>query len=506
MFKLKPKKIKPGKNPLSPTWQACLPLLSLIVLFWAYAASAQEPAVRLTPGEFSLKVGQDTLWTLICAFLVFWMNAGFCMVEAGFCRRKNAVNLLAKNLIVFALSTIGFWHTGFAIMFGDGNGFMGLNGWFVMGPDNSPLTADAYEGVFSSLSWATIPLQAKFFFQLVFAGTAATIVSGAVAERIKFIAFLLFSVWLTGLTYPIIGHWIWGGGWLAQLGMYDFAGSTVVHSVGGWSALLGAVFLGPRLGRYPAPGQAVAMPGHNLAIATLGGLILWLGWFGFNPGSTMTADPGAISHIVVTTNAAAAFAAVAATLTSWLYFGQPDLSMIINGTLAGLVAITCSCAFVNVPCAVLIGLIAGILVVFSVVLVDRWRVDDPVGAVSVHLVSGIWGTLALGLFAVGPQVYSWYGPGGLVDPGPAKGLLLGGGISQLLIQLLGVAAVALFICLANSLAWWLIQTTVGLRVSAAEELQGLDLGEHGMEAYSGFLSREEIKGFLDLLKKLTLTK
>ena len=428
----------------------------------------------------NLQVALDTLWVLVAGFLVFFMNAGFCMLETGFCRSKNAVNLLAKNLIVFGLSTIAFWLVGFGLMFGDGNSFLGTAGFLLRGIDNSPATGNTYEGVYSSLSWAGVPLKAKFFFQLAFAGTAATIVSGAVAERIKFIAFFVFSLFLVGVSYPITGHWIWGGGFLANLGFWDFAGSTVVHSVGGWAALVGALLLGPRLGRYQA--RPVAMPGHNLAISTLGCLILWLGWFGFNPGSTMAADPYAISHIVVTTNIAAALGGLAATVVSWLFLTKPDLSMIINGILAGLVAITAPCAYVNLGSAAVIGLVAGTVVVFSVTLLDQLRIDDPVGAISVHLVCGIWGTLAVGLFSVGADVFPWYG----ADGGPQAGLFLGGSLQPLLIQVLGVLAVAAFTVVFSLIAWSLLKAVVGIRVSEAEENKGLDLCEHAMEAYPEF--------------------
>jgi len=419
---------------------------------------------------------------------VFFMNAGFGMLETGFCRQKNAVNVLAKNLIVFALSSIAFWIIGFGLMFSDGGGlnsFMGTGGFFLSGADNSPATGDAYQGVFGSLNWTGVPLLAKFFFQLVFAGTAATIVSGAVAERIKFVDFLIFSLLLVGIAYPITGHWIWGGGWLAGAGFYDFAGSTVVHSVGGWAALMGAAFLGPRLGRYQ-DGHVAALPGHNMSIATLGCLILWLGWFGFNPGSTMAADPNAIAHIAITTNTAGAFGGIAATITAWLYLGKPDLSMIINGILAGLVGITAGCAFVNVPSAAIIGLIAGVLVVFSVGFFDKLRIDDPVGATSVHLVCGIWGTLAVGLFSVGPNVVLRGGTP-LYTTGPAAGLLFGGGISQLLPQLIGIISVGGMTVLLSTIFWLVLKATLGIRVTPEEELDGLDIAEHGMEAYSGFV-------------------
>lgn len=475
---------------LSPSWQACIPLACLIVLAWSYVAVAQDATPAAGPTTAELKVALDTLWVVIAAFLVFFMNAGFCMLETGFCRQKNAVNVLSKNLIVFALATVAFWAIGFGIMFGDGNSFLGLNGFFLQGADNSPATGDAYQGVFSALNWTGVPLAAKFLFQLVFAGTAATIVSGAVAERIKFADFLIFSLLLVGIIYPITGHWIWGGGWLYKAGFWDFAGSTVVHSVGGWAALMGAAFLGPRIGRYEGR-QSVAMPGHNLSIATLGTLILWLGWFGFNPGSVMAADPNAITHIALTTNMAGAVGGIAATVTAWLYLGKPDLSMIINGILAGLVGVTAPCAYITISSALVIGLIAGIIVVFAVTFFDKLRIDDPVGAISVHLVCGIWGTLAVGLFSVGPGVFSWYGEG----LGPAKGLFVGGGIGQLISQLIGVVTVGGMIVLLSTICWLVLKATLGIRVSSEEEFEGLDIGEHGMEAYSGFVKDTAADGF-----------
>ena len=492
------KQLQTAINRLTPSWKACIPLAAIIVLVWSYAAVAQAPAAT-GPSTADLKVGLDTMWVMIAGMLVFFMNAGFCMLETGFCRQKNAVNVLAKNLIVFALSTIAFWAIGFGLMFSDGNGFLGTSGgFFLSGADNSPVIEDAatnakeYQGIFSSLGWAGVPLLAKFFFQLVFAGTAATIVSGAVAERIKFVDFLIFSLLLVGIAYPITGHWIWGGGWLAQKGFYDFAGSTVVHSVGGWAALMGAAFLGPRLGKYQ-DGQVAALPGHNMSIATLGCLILWLGWFGFNPGSTMAADPNAIAHIAITTNTAGAFGAAAATATAWLYLGKPDLSMIINGILAGLVGVTAACAFINIPSAAVIGIVAGILVVFSVPFFDKIKIDDPVGATSVHLVCGVWGTLAVGLFSLGPNV-PLRGTTPLYTTGPAAGLFFGGGLNQLGIQLLGILTVGGMTVLLSTIFWLVLKATLGIRVTPEEELEGLDIGEHGMEAYSGFLKETSGNG------------
>ncbi|NJS10542.1 MAG: ammonium transporter [Microcoleus sp. CSU_2_2] len=472
---------------LSPTWQACIPLAAIIVLVSGYAAVAQTAPTPTTEEQLaSLKVGMDTMWVMVTGMLVFFMNAGFGMLETGFCRQKNAVNVLAKNLVVFALSTIAFWAIGFALMFSDGNGFVGSSGGYFLWniADNSPATGDAYQGIFKSLNWTGVPLNAKFFFQLVFAGTAATIVSGAVAERIKFLDFLIFSLLLVGIAYPITGHWIWGGGWLAKVGFWDFAGSTVVHSVGGWAALMGAAFLGPRIGKY-RDGDTVAMPGHNMSIATLGCLILWLGWFGFNPGSTMAVDPNAIAHIAITTNTAGAFGGVAATLTAWLYLGKPDLSMIINGILAGLVGVTASCAWVNVPNSAIIGIVAGILVVFAVTFFDNLKIDDPVGATSVHLVCGVWGTLAVGLFADGPTT-------GIYTAGPKAGLLVGGGFDQLIPQLIGIISVGGMTVLLSTIFWLALKVLLGIRVSPVEEAEGLDIGEHGMEAYSGFVKETNL--------------
>ncbi|MEO1760546.1 MAG: ammonium transporter [Cyanobacteria bacterium J06629_18] len=485
------KQLGQGIKGLNPSLRACLPIAGLIVLASGYAAVAQTPTADAGPTTAELKVALDTLWVAVAAFLVIFMNAGFGMLETGMCRQKNAVNILSKNLIVFALATLAFYVIGFGIMFGDGTPFFGLNGFLLSGADNSPVTGDAYQGVFGSLNWAGVPLSAKFLFQLAFAGTAATIVSGAVAERIKFVDFLIFSLLLVGIAYPITGHWIWGGGWLADAGFWDFAGSTVVHSVGGWAALMGAAILGPRIGKY-ADGRTNAIPPHNLSIATLGCLILWLGWFGFNPGSTMAADANAIGHIALTTNLAAAAGGVAACFVAWGKFGKPDLTMIINGILAGLVGITAPCAWVNLPSAVAIGAIAGVLVVFSVAFFDAIQIDDPVGAISVHLVCGFWGTLAVGLFAVGGS------PDGIYAEGPDAGLLFGGGIAPLFTQLLGALAVGGMTVLLSTIFWVALKATLGIRVTKEEELEGLDIGEHGMEAYTGFKKEDDAIGYGEL--------
>jgi len=431
-----------------------------------------------------LKVALDTVWTVVAGFLVFFMNAGFACVESGFTRSKNAANILSKNFVVFAISIVAFWALGWGLMFGDGNGFMGLEGlMFLSGADASPL-ADDYTGVYGSISWATIPLLAKFFFQLVFAATAATIVSGAVAERIKYVSFIIFSFILVAVLYPITGHWIWGGGWLGSMGMWDFAGSTVVHSVGGWAALAGALVLGPRFGKY-VDGKIKPIQGHNLALATLGVMILWLGWFGFNPGSTMGAAPDDIAKICVTTAMGASGGIIAATIISWIFLGKPDLGMTLNGCLAGLVAITAPCAFVSVGASLIIGLVAGVIVVCSIMAFDRAKIDDPVGAISVHLVCGIFGTLAVGLFAQ-------EGVGGI----DASGLFYGGGAALLIKQFIGVAAVGAFIFISSLIVWGVLKATIGIRVSIAEEVEGLDIGEHGNVAYPEFVSRRPGSSFV----------
>jgi Amt family ammonium transporter len=403
--------------------------------------------------------GLDTLWVLIAAFLVFFMQAGFGMVEAGFIRAKNACNILTKNFLDFCMASIGFFIFGYAIMFGIGNGFMGFTGWFLEG----------------AKSGADIPMYAFWLFQAAFCGAAATIVAGGMAERMKFPAYLAYSFIISAFVYPIVGHWIWGGGWLSSLGFADFAGSTVVHALGGFAALVGTMMLGPRIGKFGPDGKANAIAGHNIPLASLGVFILWFGWFGFNPGSTLSVGNGdLIARVALNTNLAAAVGGIFAMLTVWKLFGKPDLSMAMNGALAGLVAITAPCAFVDPWAAIVIGAVGGIIVVLGVVLLDKLRIDDPVGAFPVHGLNGIWGTLAIGLFGQKALGLSF------------NGLFLGGGFSQLGIQLIGVVAAVLFVVIAMYMVFKLIDLIIGLRVTREEELRGLDIGEHGLEAYSGF--------------------
>ena len=416
----------------------------------------------------------DTLWVFLAAVLVFFMNLGFASLEAGMARSKNTVNILSKNFIVFAVSSLGFMLLGWGLMFGGDNPFLGTQHLFILGESDLSF----YDDTLTS----NVPFWGKFFFQLVFCGTAATIVSGAVAERIKYITFIVFSFVLTLVIYPIVGHWVWGGGWLADLGFLDFAGDTVVHSLGGWAALAGAIVLGPRIGKYDRDGKPRAIPGHNMSLAVIGLFVLWLGWFGFNPGSTMSfQNPADVMHILMTTNTSAIAAVLTATAASWLLLGKPDLGMTINGCLAGLVAITGGCAYISIGNSLLIGAVAGVLVVFAVLFFDRVKVDDPVGATSVHLCCGVFGTLCIGLFA----------QEGVTTLSTRNGLFYGGGAGLLGTQLLGIAAVGAFVFAASLVLWWVLKKTMGIRVTREEEIAGLDIGEHGNHAYPDFVPAVE---------------
>ncbi len=405
-------------------------------------------------GAHALYVANNT-WMLIAAFLVFIMHLGFATLESGLTRAKNTVNILFKNVMILAIGLLTYSVVGFNLMYpGEAWVFgkwLGFGGFGVSSPEGAAGLIDYAGGAYTY--WT------DFLFQAMFAATAATIVSGAVAERIKLHSFLVFSVFFVGLVYPFLGSWKWGAGWLDQLGFYDFAGSTLVHSVGGWGALAGAVLLGPRLGKY-VKGNIKAIPGHSMPLATIGVFLLWLGWFGFNGGSVLSADPGLVSYVCVTTTLAAAAGVVGAMFASEILQKKPDLSMVLNGSLAGLVGITAGADVVSVLSAVVIGLIAGGLVVASVVFIDsKLKIDDPVGALSVHLVCGIWGTLAVGIFS--PD-------------------------HSLLTQMAGVASYAAVAFPAAFLIFSVLKATMGIRVPAEEELKGLDIGEHGMESYSGF--------------------
>ncbi len=403
----------------------------------------------------------DTTWVLLGAILVFFMQPGFAMVETGLTRAKNAGNIVMKNFMDFSLGTIVFWLFGFGIMFGeDIGGLIGAPDMFVLNYD----TGDA-----------GYPPLVYLFFQTVFCATSATIVSGAMAERTKFSAYCIYSVLISLLIYPISGHWIWGGGWLAEMGFHDFAGSTCVHMVGGVCAFVGAWILGPRIGKYNKDGSANAIPGHSITLACLGMFILWMGWFGFNGGSTvsMTGDDTIISvgSIMVTTNMAAATGAVAAMLLTWVKYGKPDVSMTLNGGLAGLVAITAGTDVVSVPGSFAIGGIAGIVIVYAIEFIDqKMKIDDPVGAIAAHGVCGALGTILTGVFAV------------------EDGLLYTGNPHFLMIQILGVVAVAVYVFIAINIVFRVIKATIGLRVTREEEINGLDFEEHGLvSAYADFM-------------------
>ena len=412
-----------------------------------------------------LKANLDTVWVLTTGALVFWMNAGFACVEAGFCRAKNVVHVMAMNYIIIAATSVAFWTLGFGFMFGNGNSFIGTTGFFPDLLDRS---------LFTSITGASAAsLGALFFFQMVFADTAGTILSGVVAERMKFSAYLLFALFMGMFLYPVTGHWIWGGGWLSTMGFHDFAGSTVVHSIGGWVGLTGTIMVGARIGKYDREGKPRVIAAHSFPLVALGAFILWLGWFGFNPGSTLAADGKSIGHIFMTTNMAGAASTFSAMILAWYQSRKIDFGIIVNGTLAGLVAITAPCDTVSIAGAVAIGAIAGVLATFAVPIFDRLHLDDPVGALSVHLVNGIWGTLAVGIFGTK-----------LSSVGAIDGLLYGGGIGPVITQLTGILAVGAYTVLGSFVLWAIVGKVLGgLRVPMADELRGLDVPDHGALGY-----------------------
>lgn len=406
----------------------------------------------------------NVVWTCLAAFMVFFMQAGFALVEMGLTRSKNAINIIMKNLMDFSIGSILFFFLGYGLMFGQSNGLFGTTDFMLSG-----VTGDSWSYTF-------------ILFQTVFAATAATIVSGAMAERTIFTSYLIYSIFITGIIYPISGSWAWGSlangsGWLENLSsgaFIDFAGSTVVHSLGGWLALAGAITIGPRRGKYGPDGSVLAIPGHNIPFAALGVFILWLAWFGFNAGSTTLGD-GSIGRIAFMTNISAVCGAIFAMLLSWILYKKPDATMSLNGALAGLVAITAGCANVSWEGAAIIGLIAGLLVVSSIIFIDsKLKIDDPVGAVSVHGVCGAWGTLAVGLFGAEKAL-------GIAEAN--SGLFYGGGFSQLLSQLIGVGTFMAYGFLSGLILFKTIKKLRGLRVTEEEEYVGLDIQEHGLEAY-----------------------
>ena len=464
------KSIRGFSSNRSRLWLATVPLALFGLGIFNLSAHASELP------DLNAAFLANNLWLLVATILVIFMNAGFAMVEAGMCRSKNAVNILAKNLFVFALAVTAYWFVGFGLMYYGKPiipGALYFNGFFF----DPTVTASMIEG-------AELVPTVDFLFQAAFAGTAATIVSGLVAERVKFGEFVVFAIVLTAFIYPIAGSWEWNGGWLNTIGkveFIDFAGSSIVHSVGAWAGLIGAMLLGPRIGKF-IDGKPQAMPGHNMAIATLGALILWIGWYGFNPGSQLAMDQW-VPYVAVTTTLGAAGGAIGATVLSTMTSGKPDLTMIINGILAGLVSVTAGCGNLTMSGSWLAGLVGGLIVVFAVGALDAAGIDDPVGAFSVHGVCGVWGTIVIGLWGYDIQGT----PVG--EPFIGIGLFTGGGIDQLGIQALGAGAYAIWTIVTCWLAWSIIGGLFGgIRVSESEEIQGLDIGEHGMEAYPDFAS------------------
>jgi ammonium transporter, Amt family len=452
-----------------------LGLLTAMVLMLVLAlpglALAQDGT---TLKDLSLEI--DTVWVIVTACLVLFMQAGFAMLEVGFSRMKNVGSVVAKILVNLAIAALLFWAVGFAIAFGSGNAIMGTQGWFLNVP------ASAVNDVYGGLSWTQVPLSAKFLFQVAFCAVSLAVVWGTMLERTKFAVYVIFAVVFAGVIYPLVGHWIWGGGWLTELGMQDFAGSTVVHLSGAMAALAGTLLLGPRLGKYNDEGRPVTIPGHNMPLAVLGVLILWIGWWGFNPGSTMAATPQ-IADIALTTNLAAAAGVLGAMLMSYLYRRNVDVGMGGNGAIAALVAITAPCAFVAPWASIAIGFVAGIVMYVTLVFVDSIGVDDPLGAIAAHGMGGIWGTLSAGLFTT-PALAAVGEPG----------VFYGGGFHQLGVQALGVVAAGGFVFLSSLLVFAVLKATIGIRVKPDQELDGLDIHEHGVYGYPDLVATDYQNG------------
>ena len=444
-------------------------MVLLLVAAVPVAAFAQETPV--TQGVETLEdvaLAVDTMWVIVAAMLVLFMQAGFAMLEVGFSRMKNVGSVVAKILAMMGIGFVAFWAAGFAFAFSEGRGLqsiIGTQGFFLSGPE------DAYAG----LAWTAVPLSAKFLFQVAFALVSLAIVWGTMLERTKFAVYLIFALVFAGLIYPTVGHWIWGGGWLSTLGMQDFAGSTVVHLSGAMAALAGTLLLGPRIGKYDDAGNPQTIPGHNMPLAVLGVIILWIGWWGFNPGSTMSAVGASFADIALTTNLAAGAGVLGAMAISYAYRRNLDVGMMGNGAIAALVAITAACAFVAPWAAIVIGFVAGVIMYLTLVLVDRIGVDDPLGAIAAHGMGGIWGTLSTGLFATPALVEST----AIGNPG----LLYGGGFGQLSVQALGILTCGGFVFITSYVVFALLKAIIGLRVKPEEELNGLDISEHGFFGY-----------------------
>ncbi|MET3291964.1 UNVERIFIED_CONTAM: Amt family ammonium transporter [Brevibacillus sp. OAP136] len=428
----------------------------------------------MEPTAATVAQSVDAVWVMLSAILVIFMQAGFLLLEAGSTRMKNAGHIAGKTIFTFGICTIAFWALGFGFTFGNGNSFIGLTGFFF---DGSGMQAEAS---YDSLSAAAIPISVKFLFQLGFAAVSLAIAWGGFAERAKLSVYLVFSALFTVAIYPVVGHWVWGGGWLGQLGMQDFAGSTVVHLQGALVALVATLLLKPRIGKYNKDGSSNMIHGHNQVYTALGVLVIFIGWFGFNAGSTLNATSGFFAYVALTTVLAAAAGAVAAFLTSWVVTGKADIPSMLNGLLAALVAITAACAFVEPWAAIVIGFLAGFITYFTALFFDRMGIDDPIYAFSVHGIAGIWGTLSTGLFAT-PELAKQVGVG-------SAGLFYGGGVHQLGIQALGLIGTIAYVLVVSFILLGIMKATMGLRVNEEEEVVGLDLSEHGSYGYPELLS------------------
>ncbi len=453
-----------------------LSLLLTTSLLFVGALPALALAQEGAPTTEDLSLAMDTMWVLVAAVLVLFMQAGFAMLEVGFSRMKNVGSVVAKILVNLAIAALLFWAVGFALAFGTGNAIVGTQGWFLAVPEG------AVDDVYAGLAWTQVPLSAKFLFQVAFCAVSLAIVWGTMLERTKFAVYVVFAVVFAGIIYPMVGHWIWGGGWLTELGMQDFAGSTVVHLSGAMAALAGTLLLGPRLGKYDDAGRPVTIPGHNMPLAVLGVLILWIGWYGFNPGSTMAVVPE-IADIALTTTLAAASGVLGAMLMSFAFRRHIDVGMGGNGAIAALVAITAACAFVAPWASVVIGFMAGVIMYATLIFVDRLGVDDPLGAIAAHGMGGIWGTLSTGLFTA-PELAAVGQPG----------LFYGGGLYQLGIQALGIVACGGFVFLSSLLVFAVLKATIGIRVKPDQELDGLDIHEHGVYGYPDLVATDYQNG------------
>ncbi len=440
--------------------------LLLVAAVPGVALAQDTPVVQGAETLADVALAVDTMWVVLAAMLVLFMQAGFAMLEVGFSRMKNVGSVVAKILAMMGIGIVVFWAVGFAFTFGEGNSIIGTQGFFLSGD----------EATYAGLAWTAVPISAKFLFQVAFALVSLAIVWGTMLERTKFAVYCIFAVVFAGLIYPIVGHWIWGGGWLSEFGMQDFAGSTVVHLSGAMAALAGTLLLGPRIGKYDDSGNPQTIPGHNMPLAVLGVIILWVGWFGFNPGSTMAAVGQSFADIALTTNLAAGAGVLGAMLMSYLVKRNIDVGMAGNGAIAALVAITAACAFVAPWASIVIGFVAGIIMYTVLLLVDKIGVDDPLGAIAAHGMGGIWGTLSCGIFAT-PELVEATGFG-------QPGLLYGGGLAQLGVQALGIIACGGFVFIASYAVFALLKATIGLRVKPEHELDGLDISEHGVYGYS----------------------